>query len=410
MSLNVKCLKQLNNKVIKLLKHIQFVRPVLVSSGLLFFYTALKAQTAYDSLKIKVPKHFFQTAILLDAYSKPKQTIKETDPTSKRLKDYAVKQYNLSFYTPIATINNYSHDSTINDNTHYLLTGNFMLLQPQFGGLQQHLLTKMGLGFRLIHNTGKKGLFFAEFSPFVTSDNTLKGANYWRMASTILYSHLFNDRFNLRVGITKSFLWGNRHYLPFFGVRIGKLDGVNLSFQFPRNINLQVPLSQSVRLNAHVKPQGGMFLFSNVDTLYFKNTDRKFHFTRYEVLAGLRIDVTATEHFAFYVAGGISGRNNITLYSEQANTKYKRLPLRKTFYELNTAPTGFINLGCVIRFGKRKSIGKNTNLYEAIDLNNGIDPGDNGLIIPNSEIRKANTERSNLKLKDVQDLIDYNDY
>ncbi len=390
------------------LKYRLLFRP-LFSLGLLFFYVSSTAQIAYDSLKVKTPKHFFQTAIVWDAFSKPKQALSDTDAISKRLKNYGVKQYNLSFYTPIATINNFNRDSTINDNTHYLLTGNFMLLQPQFDGLQQHQLTKIGLGFRLIHNTGKKGLFFAEFSPFVTSDNTLKGANYWRLASTLLYSHLFSERFNLRVGVTKSFLWGNRLYMPFFGIRIGKLDGVNFSFQFPRNINFQVPVSSKVKLNAFARPQGGMFLFSNVDSVYFGRTDRQFHFTRYEVLVGFRLDVAVSNLFSFYVAGGVSGRNNITLYSERANAKYKRLPLRKTFYEQNIGSTGFLNVGLVLKFGNSKSIGKNYNLYEAIDLNNGIDPGDNNLILPNSEIRKANLKTNQLKLKDIQDLIDFNE-
>jgi hypothetical protein len=391
-------------------QNIFFKRTKLIFSISLFcFYAISFSQTAFDSLKLKTPKHFFKTTILIDGYTKPQKSIKDTDVISKRLKNYGVNQFNFSFSTPIATVNRYNFDSTIHANTHYLLTANYTLVQPKFGGIRYHQLSRFGMGVRMIHNTGKRGLFFADVSPFVTTDNTVKGAAYWRMASTFLYSHLFGERFNFRIGLTKSFLWGNRYYLPYVGVRIGKLDGVNFSFQFPRNIQVQVPLSQQVRFNVFTKPQGGLFLFSNTDSLYFFKTDKQFYFTRYELITGFRFDFMPNEQLAFYVGFGLSTRNSFAFYSERANSKRRQEPLRKLFYEQSTVPTGFLNFGVSLKFGKNRSVYKNINLYEAIDLNNGIDSGDNGLTTPNSEIRKANLKKNQIKLNDVQDLIDYSD-
>ncbi|MGZ4089949.1 MAG: hypothetical protein ACXVNO_04460, partial [Bacteroidia bacterium] len=67
---------------------------------------------------------------------------------------------------------------------------------------------------------------------------------YFRLASTIVYSYNKSDRFNWRIGVTKSFMWGNRNYLPFIGLRFGRLDKTNLSIQFPRNISVNIPVNQ----------------------------------------------------------------------------------------------------------------------------------------------------------------------
>ncbi|MDX2174617.1 MAG: DUF6268 family outer membrane beta-barrel protein [Bacteroidota bacterium] len=385
---------------------------VFIGTYFLFGKTA-NAQSKFDSLKIKQPKHFFNTVIVLDSYGKPNQKITDTtDFLDKRLKSYGVKQFNLSFYTPISTINKPTTDSNVTKNTHVLLTGNFMSLRPVFDGISQHTLIKAGIGIRAIFNSGKKGIWFVDVSPFVTKDVTYESASYFRMANTFVYSYNKSEKFNFRIGLTKSFLWGNKNYWPFIGFRFGKLDKVNLSIQIPKNISLNVPINSKLRFSLYTKPQGGMFIFSNRDSLdYFRNSST-FQFTRYEINSGFRFDVRLNNNFNFYVAAGLSTKNNITFYSDKANKDRPRLPYRKYFYEQDLAPTGFFNFGLVLKFGKTKSYFNNRNIYDAIDLNNTIDAGDGNTSNGNVQIpvKSEKIKKKDANLTSIQDLIDANDY
>lgn len=390
---------------------------VLIYIGTFLLFTQLiKGQNSFDSLKIKQPKHYFKTQIFIDSYSKPNQKLTDTTKNkylNDRLKTYGLKQFNIGFCTPLYTHLETNADTSIYANSHYLLTGNFLSLQPTFKGIEQHTLMKFGLGLRIIHNTGKKGVWFIDISPFVTKDITYKeNIGYWRLANSFIYSHNYSDRFNLRVGLTKSFLWGNRNYLPYLGFRIGRLDKVHFSLQFPKNMSLNIPMGDHFRLSIFSKPQGGMYVFSNKDSVYYFNDSAEFfHFTHYEILNGLRLDVIFTKNIAAYISIGSSSKNNITFYSEGANANRPRLPYKKYFYEQNLKTVGFFNFGMVWRFGKTKSYYNVKNLYDAFDLNNVNGIGDSNTGPGNLDIPvKQSIKRSKLNLADIQDLIDVNDY
>ncbi len=369
--------------------------------------------------KFKEPKHFFSNTIFLDYYNKPSVDLKDTSRIGKQLGSYGVAQTCISFYAPLLTINKYNRDSTINSNFHLLLAGTAYYLQPNFSGISKHTLAKYGLGVRAIYNTGKKSIFFIESTPFLTQDVTAGSASNgtWRMSGTLLWSYSPYNKFNLRLGATKSFLFGNRFYLPFVGVRFGKVDGVNFSMQFPKNVSLNVPLGNVFRLSLYTKPQGGVFNFSNHDTVYnsryYKNAninqEKTIHFGRYELLTGLRVDVVPCRWFNFYLSTGFSTRNGIAFYSNGFNKRNKFQ--YADFYSRNPQNSMYVNFGMTFRIGKTKSYYNNRNMYEAIDLNNSIDPGDsnvnpgNGNItIPKKKIPK------NLKPSEIQDLIDANDF
>jgi hypothetical protein len=382
---------------------------------ILLFQPKIKAQANYDSLHLKEAKHFFKTVIFLDSYNKPNQNFlpkDSTDVIGKKLQSYGIKQFSLGFYTPLSTKSSLSADSSVFSNTHYLLTGNILSLKPTFDGLKQHQLIKLGVGLRIIRNSGKKGVWFIDISPFFTKDVTYGDDNgYIRLSNSFIYSHNFSEKFNLRAGITKSFLWGNRNYWPYLGFRFGKLNKVNFSIQIPKNISLNIPFSDRFRMSLYTKPQGGMFMFSNRDSVYYFNTDAKyFHFTRYEILSGIRFDAVFSKNFAAYIGFGTSSRNNITFYSESANVDRPRLPYKKFFYERNMKQSGFLNLGLVFRFGKTKSYFNDRNIYDAIDLNNTNSVGDNNISPGNTDIPIQKTiKRSKLNMADIQDLIDVND-
>lgn len=374
--------------------------------GTIFFIrNSCHAQESVKALEVKLPKHYFNTILTLDAYRKPERNLKDTnDVVSRRLKTYGIRQFNLSFCTPLATFQN-ERDTTVIKNGHLLLTANYMSLRPVFSGIEDHRLVKFGVGIRYIYNTGKKGVWFVEAAPFITRDATFRSSAYARLASTLVYSHNVSARFNFRVGITKSFLWGNRFYWPFLGLRIGRLDKMHVSIQFPRSVNVNLPLSSKVIFSLYTRPQGGMFNFSNQDSLYYFKTDRVFNFTRYELNTGLRLDVRAGKHFNFYVASGLSSKNNITFYSERANTSRPRLPYKRYFYSENPQSTLYLNVGLVFLFGKTRSYYNDKNLYDAINLSNTAN--ENG----NAQLPFLNKQKkSDANLESVQDLVDYNDF
>lgn len=377
---------------------------VTVTGFLVFAPNEVICQDTFDSLKIKVPKHYFNTVFVLDSYRKPERAFRDTsDALSKRLKSYGIRQFSFSFHTPLFTRERSHFDVTTN--SHLLLTGNFLSLRPEFDGLSQHNLVKLGIGMRFIYNTGRKGVWFVDVSPFVTRDADFPSSKpYYRMASTIVYSHNATDKFNWRLGVTKSFMWGNRLYLPFIGLRVGRLDKVHLSLQFPRNLSLNMPFGPRVIFSLYSRPQGGMFNFSNADSLYNRKTTTTFHFTRYEINTGFRFDIRLGSHFCFYVASGISSRNNITFYSDNANRRTAGY-YNKYFYSKNVAPTLYFNFGLVLKFGKTKAYYNNKNMYDAINLNNTNDLNNGNVQIPLTPKKK-----SDLNLKSVEDLVDYNDF
>ncbi len=397
---------------------------VLIVIGTFFLFQAnIKGQKAFDSLNLKQAKHYFKTTVFIDSYSKAnqkfskqkdqsKQSINDT-VLDKRLGSFGLKQFSIGFSTPLHTRTYYNSDSSVYGNTHYLLTGNFLSVQPTFDSLlKPHTLLKYGLGLRIIQNSGKKGVWFIDIQPFITTDVTTSTPNgYFRMANSFIYSHNFSERFNMRIGITKSFMWGNRYYLPYLGFRWGKLDGVHFSLQIPRNISLNVPIGHRFRFSVFSKPQGGMYSFLNNDSLYyFRPEVKSFNFTHYEILGGLRLDFILNKNFSGYVDLGSSTRCNITFYSLEKNARRPNVPYRAFFYDKSLSPTGFFNFGFVWRFGKTKSFYGDRNMYDAIDLNNTIGVGEDMGGPGNTDIPiKKSVKQSKLNLDDIQDLIDISD-
>jgi hypothetical protein len=380
---------------------------LLAFLGLVLLLPKLNAQSTYDSLKIKLPKHYFNTVIVLDAYRKPNKSLTDTSEIlSRRLKSYGIKQFNFSLHAPLYTKDRTNADSSIR-NTHLLLTGNFVSVRPTFDGISDHNLIKFGIGMRYIYNTGEKGVWFVDVSPFVTRDIAYPTSKpYYRLASTIVYSHNSSASFNWRVGVTKSFMWGNRLYLPFLGLRVGRLDKTHFSIQFPRSISLDVPLGSQIMMSLYSRAQGGMFNFSNADSLYPNTSVSTFHFARREINSGFRFDFRLSKNFNLYVATGFSTRNNMTFYSDKANQKTRGSYYNKYFYSEKAPASLFLNFGIVLKFGKTRSYYNNKNIYDAVNMNNSVENNNNG----NVQIPLSPRKKSDFNLKSVQDLVDYNDF
>jgi len=379
---------------------------VLLVFGFAFFNAKLLALT-HDSLRIIKPaKHYFKTTIYTDFFGTGQRELSGKNFFSKKLSTYRVNQFTLGFNTPVFTQDFYSKDSTKISNLHLLLTGSYASVAPEFEGIKtKHVLSKTSVGIRAIYNTGKKSIFYVELAPFVTKDNGYQYTQKSRLATTVLYNCTVNKFFTYRLGYTRSYIFGNRYHLPYIGFRVGKVDGVSFSVQFPRSITFNVPIGRYVRTSFYTKPQGGLYTFANVDTLYYLNNDKTLNFGRYEFLGGLRVDVFPANFFNFYVSAGFTTKNYIGFYSETFNRRNRGT--YRPFYRENIANTIYLNFGLVFKFGKVKSIYNNYNLYDAHDLNNtDMDNISNG----NSQVPAKHKKIKQVKPSDVQDLIDTQDF
>lgn len=377
-----------------------FIGFVLLSTRLLAYND--------DSLKLLKPaKHYFKTTIYLDYYGTGPRTLSGKTFVSQRLKTYQLNQSVLGFNAPLFTKDFYKKDSSVISNFHLLLTGSYSVVTPKFSGISNdHHLSRTSLGVRMIYNTGKRSLFYAEFTPFVTQDNGYQYTRRLRMSSTLIYNFTANQYFSFRAGYSRSFLYGNRLNLPYVGIRVGKLDGVNLSIQFPRSVSFNIPIGKYVKTSLYTKGQGGVYSFANTDSVYYLNNDKSLNFGRYEFIGGTRIDVFPSRFFNFYLSTGLTTQNTIVLFSETYN-KGNIGPLN-SFYKEKLRGSLFINFGLVFKFGKVKSLYNNYNLYNAhdlnsMDLNHNLNQGNNQ--IPQKEKKIKNVEPN-----EVQDLIDVQDF
>jgi hypothetical protein len=369
-----------------------------------------------DSVKIakpakpvKVPKHYFKKMLYYDFYAPGQRTLDTVNTISRRLKSYSVSQLSLGFSVPVVTKDLYSKDSTKISNLHFLFTGGFSSVDLKFEGISKHRFNKASIGFRGIYNNGKKSTFFVEASPFMVEDAGFDYTRTYRIAATVLYNHAVNESFSYRLGITHSYLLGNALNLPYIGLRFGRLDKANLSIQFPRNLTFVIPVGTYVKASLYTKPQGGLYTFANSDSLQLGSIyeNGKLYFGRIEFLSGLRVDVTPSRFFGFYLSTGFTTRNHIAFYAAKKNTD----PVYgyPNEYQQHIGPSIFINFGLVVRFGKSRSYYNNQELYNVMDINNAIDPNDNNINPGNGDIPPVQKKVPPLKTDDVIDLIEAQD-
>lgn len=373
-----------------------------------FFFNVAFSQG--DTLAIKTPKHYFHTILLWDYYQKPEVTLEPVDYVHQKLKSYQIKQSTIAFNIPIYTKDTWRKDSSM-ASVSWLFTGYFLSYNPSFSGLQdKHILMKNGLGIRFIYNDGRKSIVFVDVSPFSTRDRGYKETDVVRIASVLLWNYSVSSKFSFRLGLTKSFMWGNRYYLPYIGFRIGSLDKVNFSFQFPRIVSLNIPINRTFQMSLFTKPQGGVFSISNKDTLYaaFLDKNQVVYLGRYEFLGGLRVDIKPLKWLSIYIAAGSSINNYLALYSLQFNKRrrFEYLP----FFRDEQGKTPFFNFGVVGYIGKTKSYYQRNTIDEMVYLNNEMGVGDNNLQIYQPGNNAKSTKKFQVNNNEVADLINSFDY
>ncbi|MGZ3865136.1 MAG: hypothetical protein ACXVNR_01570 [Bacteroidia bacterium] len=374
--------------------------------------------------KVKVPKHYFTPTFYSDYYRTPTTYFRngrglnnnpDQAAIAKQLRDYQYSQLTGGFYFPLVTTEKYHEDGRVS-NFHLLATASYMVAMPRFSGIGNHNLLKASVGLRGIYNSGKKGIWFFDATPFMVGDLSTSGTMVSRWASTILYDRIVTPSFSYRVGITRTFILGNRFHLPYLGIRIGRLDKTYLSVQFPRFISLSFPMGSKFRGSFYTKASGNLLAMGNTDTLYNgtngKSTeiDKTIIFGRYDGNTGMRLDFNPSSHISLYGAFGVCGVRGVAFYSNQYNAK-KNADVLVPFFTQRVPGCLYFNLGLTIRIGRARSVYGNHNMYEVFNSNSTIDTGDNNTNtgdgnIPNETKKKTIT---NLRTRDIQDLIEAQD-
>jgi hypothetical protein len=330
-----------------------------------------------------------------------------------RLGNYKFVTSNIGFYCPLYTHTSFGGDDSSDVNTfHLLMTINAMSDQPRFSGLdKQHKLYKAGLGLRMIYGFGSKFVIFADASPYVVGDKYDKQqTQQFRLASSLVLNFMLTPSFSVRAGVTKTFLFGNRFYLPMLGFRLGKLDSkFYFQFQFPRYISFNFQPRPKFSFNIYSKAYGGLYNISNGDSLYMFG-DSVIQLGQTGISTGIRFDFRPGPNFSFFVSTGFDSRNHVWLYSHSFNEANHQKPFAH-FYDGKPDPSLFVNFGITWRFGQSKKSSGNYLMYDIMDLNNTMDPGDNNSGPGNGDIRNG-TEKDEMRkvqYKDVGDLIDDTD-
>ena len=329
---------------------------------------------------------------------------------NNRLKNFSFLQTSVAFYTPLWTHTKFSgKDSTDVNTFHLLFTFNALTDRPTFSGLKkQHELYKMGIGLRGIWAFKSNCVIFADVSPYATGDRyNDQATKKFRMGSTFVMNFMVSPKFSFRVGATKTFLFGNRHYLPMLGFRVGKLDGkCYFQMQFPRHTQLVIQPSPKFVINIYSRAYGGLYNVSNADSIYLGN-DSVIQFGNFGVANGIRFDFRPGPNFSCFLSTGFDMQNRFWFYSYEFNQLHSQSPLTP-FYKGRPDGTIFLNAGLTFRFGKSKRSTGNYLMYDVFDLNNTMDPGDNNNNPGNGDIPKAAKmqEMKNAQYKDVEDLVD----
>jgi hypothetical protein len=379
-----------------------------------------RAQSDTTGKKLKVPKHYFTPTFFVDFYSTAQKdlvtpSIKPVNlPVANQLKTYQYSQSVGGFYFPLSTKEKIHPDQHVS-NWHILGTGSYMLAMPRFEGISDHTLMKASLGLRAIYNSGKKGIWFFDATPFMAGDLSVSGTMVARWASTVLYDRIVEPGFSFRVGFTRTFILGNRYHLPYLGARIGRLNRTYLSIQFPRFITLSFPMGMKARGSFYTKANGGLLAMGNTDSLYRGvnaqgDVAKTIIFGRYEGNTGFRLDLNPSSHVSIFGAIGFTGVRGIALFSEQYNAQNNEVLL--PFYAQRIQKALYINFGLTVRIGRAKSVYDNHNMYEVFNANSSIDVGDNNTNtgdgnIPNQTKKKRTI--TNLQTKDISDLVEAQD-
>ena len=352
-----------------------------------------------DSIKFDEAKHYFKNSLNIGVYKRPEKRILGTTST------YEFSQMNIAGLFPVLTKTKINTDNSTTSTFHLLVTGNLQANKITVGKLiQDQTFRKFSLGLRGIYETNDKNIWFFDVSPFNARQRNSIKTEPVRISGVFLYNRIVNDKFSFKLGIYRTFLFGQLYNLPIIGFRAGNLDGVNVQFTFPRNLSLNIPVSQKLSTSVFFKPNGGVFAIANpyLKDATFLNQPKVLQVGRTEYLSGASLNYSIDESFQIYGATGLSTRANL-IYAAKSNINKDRIIRRHS-----VEPSLFLNIGFVYRWGKTKSALNRKAIDEIKSLNNQWDAGDNniGNTTNDGNQNPVIKKQNNLKYGDIQDYIE----
>jgi hypothetical protein len=320
-------------------------------------------------------------------------------------KEYTFAQDNIGFFVPVYTSSWFKRDSVSIASLHVLAVADFVSYRPQVTfAYESFRVARFSMGGRMFYSDGHKSILYIGLNPFTSKDLRGRNQNLTSMTGAIIYSRTVSRTFAYRLGVSNSYTFGVLLPLPVAGIRIGALDQVHLSIQFPKNVAFNIPVGKKTMFSIFAKSMGGLYNISMQDTFLSAATTHRVRLARYELTQGGQINVRLSNHFSFYVGTGLSTRRRVNFSYRNVDTK------NWEFSRHRIPPALFLSFGLCIRLGRTKQVYNDAQMYNLFELNtiNGVgqkDTGTNDNDIP-ANFEKYKIENINkVKYKDVEDLI-----
>lgn len=348
-----------------------------------------------SSKQEKIVKRYIRPNVYFNFYGTPNRR------NAKVSNGYSFRQSSVGGYFPVFTNNWYQKDEVSISSFHLLAQGSLMSSKPYIEALddKQHHLYRVSIGLTGILATGNKNIWYASFQPFVSQDRSTFQEPVWRMAGLILFNRTVSSNFSYRIGLLRTYMFGDniRNNLPIVGFRFGRLDKLHLNLYLIRNISLNIPLKNNLWMEVFAKPIGGLYIFSNSDSLF--KSKAPVQFGRYEILNGVGFTYRPNSSLTMFVNTGFSHNKMVFLKNKEEGR----------VLNLKPGPSLFINFGINIALGQSKSIQNNTEMYDVFSIHNNWS-GNNLNGTSNTNI-PANTNYSDIekinktKYMEVKDLL-----
>ncbi len=363
----------------------------------------LKADSIKKAIQANEVKHYIKSALYLNTFTTPDRKVKGTPQLTYRFSEVA-----LGFNTPLKTISRWHEEDKTMSTTHILLSGNYAASSMDASFTPNvKTLNRFGIGFKFIHNDGKKNSFFLAISPYSAGQRSLALRNASRLSTLFIYNRTVNEKFSFRLGAWRNYLSGSSRTLPIIGARFGRYEKINFSIEFPRSLSLNVPVKNWFNFSLFSKVQGTVYNFKNEDPNHF-DRPKEIILGRRDVLTGFQGNFRFGPNFSMFISTGTT-----TGLITRADKIDRRVFFNRSRYEFSRqellrAP--FLMAGINIYFGKTKNVQGNTQMYDVIDMNNlyGMDDG-NATLIDRGIGGNKELEMKNLQYKDIADLIDEQD-
>lgn len=341
-------------------------------------------------------KRFIRPNVYLNFYRTP-----QSNNTRNPAREYGFRQVCLGGYLPVFANSWYNADGISISSFHLLAQANFITSKPYIAALKdnQHVLYKLSAGLTAIYATGNKNIWYMSAQPFISQDKYTIENPTWRMAGVLLFNRTVSTKFSYRLGLMRTYVFGEnvRNNLPVIGFRVGRLDKIHLNMYLVRNISVNFPIGKKTWLEAFIKPVGGLYLFSNSDSLF--TSKGPVQFGRYELINGINITYRPNTSVTLFISTGISYGKKVFLRDGKSNEQYN----------FRAAPSIFINGGINVALGKSKSVQNNMEMYDVFSMQNTWSGNNlNGAAntnIPNSTSNTEIEKINKIKYMDVRDLL-----